>query len=115
MTLFTDGVQSALERAMDGVALRQRVAAQNIANVMTPGYHAQTVSFEASLASALSTGSDPSKTALAVQDSGGQVDANGNSVDLSTESTTMMRSGLQYEALVQATNYRLGVLREALR
>ncbi|MGZ6791361.1 MAG: flagellar basal body rod protein FlgB [Mycobacteriales bacterium] len=115
MTLFTDGVQSALERAMDGVALRQRVAAQNIANVMTPGYHAQTVSFESSLASALSGTGDPAKVALAVQDSGGQVDANGNSVDLSTESTTMMRSGLQYEALVQATNYRLGVLREALR
>jgi flagellar basal-body rod protein FlgB len=115
MTLFTDGVQSALERAMDGVALRQRVSAQNIANVMTPGYQAQQVSFESSLASALSTGQNPARTALAVTGEGGQSDVNGNNVDLATESTTMMRSGLQYEALVQATNYRLGVLREALR
>ena len=115
MTLFTDSVQSSLERAMDGVALRQRVSAQNIANVMTPGYHAQRVSFEDNLASALETGSDPSHTSLSVTDTGGQVDTNGNSVDLSTESTSLMKSGLQYEALVQATNYRFGILRAALR
>ncbi len=115
MTLFTDGVQSALERAMDGVALRQRVTAQNVANVMTPGYRAQSVSFESSLSAALETGQDPARTSLSVTDAGGAGDATGNSVDLATESTSMMRSGLQYEALVQATNYRLGVLRTALR
>jgi flagellar basal-body rod protein FlgB len=115
MTLFTDGVQGALERAMDGVALRQRVSAQNIANVMTPGYHAQNVSFESNLASVLSNGQDPATTALTVTETGGQVDANGNNVDLATESTSLMKSGLQYEALVQATNYRLGILRAALR
>lgn len=115
MALFTDNVQSALERAMDGVALRQRVSAQNIANVMTPGYHAQSVSFESDLASALADGQDPATTALTVTDAGGQVDGNGNSVDLATESTSQLKSGLQYEALVQATNYRLSVLRAAVR
>ena len=115
MALFTDGVQSALERAMDGVMLRQRVSAQNIANVMTPGYHAQRVAFEGDLAAALSRGQNPAATALTVSDSGGPVDEAGNSVDLADESTTLMKSGLQYEALVQATNYRLGVLRAALR
>jgi flagellar basal-body rod protein FlgB len=115
MTLFTDGVQSALERAMDGVALRQRVAAQNVANVMTPGYRAQQVSFESSLQSALSLGGDPAHAALTVTDAGGQADGNGNSVDLATESASLMKSGLQYEALVQATNYRFNVLRAALR
>ncbi len=115
MTLFTDGVQSALERAMDGVALRQRTAAQNIANVMTPGYHAQRVSFEGDLAAALSRGEDPSQTSLTVADSGGPVDENGNSVDLADESTSLLKSGLQYEALVQATNYRLSILKAAMR
>ena len=115
MDLFTDGVQRALERAMDGVALRQRVSAQNIANVMTPGYHAQRVTFEDDLATALARGKDPSATELTVGDSGGQVNENGNSVDLAEESTSLMRSGLQYEALVQATNYRFSVLRSALR
>ncbi len=115
MTLFTDGVQSALERALDGVALRQRMTAQNIANVMTPGYHAQKVAFEGDLAAALARGDDPARTALTVEDSGGPVDENGNSVDLADESTALMKSGLQYEALVQATNYRHSIMKAALR
>ena len=114
MTLFNDGVQSALERAMDGVALRQRMTAQNIANVMTPGYHAQRVAFESDLAGALARGEDPTRAAIRVQDSGGEVDENGNSVDLAEESTSLMKSGLQYEALVQATTYRLSILKAAL-
>ena len=115
MTLFTDGVQSALERAMDGVMLRQRVSAQNIANTMTPGYQAQQVSFEDNLASALATGQSPAGTALDVTPTGGQSDARGNNVDLVGENTSLMRSGLQYEALVQAANYRINVLHTALR
>ena len=114
MALFTDGVQSALERAMDGVMLRQRVAAQNIANVMTPGYQAQRVSFEDNLASALATGDDPGRAGIDVAPTGEQSDARGNNVDLVGENTTLMRSGLQYEALVQATNYRFTVLHKAL-
>jgi flagellar basal-body rod protein FlgB len=115
MTLFTDGVQSALERAMDGVMLRQRVAAQNIANVMTPGYQASKVTFEDSLASALQSGSDPSHVGLEVTATGAESDARGNNVDIVGENTALMRSGLQYEALVQAANYRFNVLHTALR
>ncbi|MCW2599387.1 MAG: flagellar basal-body rod protein FlgB [Frankiales bacterium] len=115
MTLFTDSVQSALERAMDGVALRQRVSAQNIANVMTPKYQAQQVSFESNLSAALAGGSDPASASLDVTGTGAVSDASGNNVDLATESTSLMKSGLQYDALVQATNYRLSVLRTALR
>ncbi len=115
MTLFTDGVQSALERAMDGVMLRQRVSAQNIANVMTPGYKASHVSFEDNLAAALRLGTDPGSTALDVLPTDAQPDARGNNVDIVGENTTLMRSGLQYEALVQAANYRFTVLHTALR
>ena len=115
MTLFTDGVQSALERAMDGVMARQRVAAQNIANVMTPGYQAGQVSFEDNLAAALSGGGDPGRTEVEITPTGAPSDARGNNVDLVAENTTLMRSGLQYEALVQAANYRFNVLKTALR
>jgi flagellar basal-body rod protein FlgB len=115
MTLFTDGVQSALERAMDGVAQRQRVTAQNIANVMTPGYRAQRVTFENDLARALNQGGDPMRAAITVEDAGGEVDERGNSVDLASESTALMRSGLEFDALVQAANYRHNILRAAIR
>lgn len=115
MTLFTDGVQSALERAMDGVMLRQRVSAQNIANVMTPGYKASQVSFEDNLAAALSSGRDPGAAALDVTPTDAPADARGNNVDIVAETTAMTRGGLQYEALVQAANYRFNVLHTALR
>jgi flagellar basal-body rod protein FlgB len=114
MTLFTDGVQGALERAMDGVMLRQRVAAQNLANVMTPGYHAQRVSFEENLSAALAAG-DPQRAALEVTPTDDPTDARGNNVDVVGENTALMRSGLQFEALVQAANYRFNVLHTALR
>ena len=115
MTLFTDPVQSALERALDGVALRQRVTAQNIANVMTPGYQAQKVSFEDSLSAALGAGTDPAGTALSVVAEGGQSNEAGNNVDLGTESASLMRSDLQYQALVQAASFRYTLLHDAVR
>ena len=115
MTLFTDPVQGALERALDGVALRQRVTAQNIANVMTPGYQAQQVSFEDSLSAALEGGTDPSGAALSVTPTGGQDNANGNNVDLAGESASLMRSDLQYQALVQAASFRYTLLHDAVR
>ena len=115
MTLFTDPVQGALERALDGVALRQRVTAQNIANVMTPGYQAQQVSFEDSLSAALEGGTDPSGAALAITPTGGQDNANGNNVDRAGESASLMRSDLQYQALVQAASFRYTLLHDAVR
>ena len=115
MTLFTDGVQSALERAMDGVALRQRVASQNVANAMTPGYQAKKVEFEGALAQALSSGAGADSVTPTVVGTGAPSREDGNNVDLETESTGLMRTGLQYEALVQATTYKLSVLRAAVR
>jgi flagellar basal-body rod protein FlgB len=115
MTLFTDGVQSALERAMDGVALRQRVSSQNVANAMTPGYQASKVEFEGALADALRNGDGADSVTPTVSGTGDYSNENGNNVDLATESTGLMRDSLQYEALVQATNYKLSVLRSALR
>ncbi len=115
MSLFTDGVQSALERAMDGVALRERVASQNISNAMTPGYQAKKVEFEGALAQALASGDRADSVTPTVTGTGAPSRQDGNNVDLETEATGLMRSGLQFEALVQATNYKLNVLRAAVR
>jgi flagellar basal-body rod protein FlgB len=43
----------ALERSLDGMALRHQAIANNIANINTPGYVKQEVSFEQSLIDAL--------------------------------------------------------------
>lgn len=113
MSLFTDRTQGALERALDGVSLRQRVAADNVANVMTPNFRARTVAFEGALSNALAQG-DPQSSALSVRDSGGAAREDGNTVLLEDEMQTLMTSGLQYQALAQATSFKLGLWRSAI-
>lgn len=115
MTLFTDPVQSALERAMDGTALRQRVQAQNVANAMTPGYRAQLVDFESALGDALAGGGPLGNVPVQITSSTETPREDGNNVRLDVEQTGLMRSGLQFEALVDAANYRLNVLKAAMR
>lgn len=111
MSIFTDRVQATVERALDGAALRQRVTADNIANAMTPGYRAQRVDFEASLSAALRAGRPDSAT-IAVRDSGGAAKLDGNNVNLEEEMTG--RNSLHYQALIEAANHKLGLLRTAM-
>lgn len=114
MALFTDTTQAAIDRALDGVAFRQRMAAQNVANIMTPGYRAQKVQFEDALTSAVARGGNPLQAELSVVDGGGAAREDGNTVSLEAEQQTLMTSGLQYQALVDATNFKLNVIRAAI-
>ena len=113
MTLFTDSVTAAYERGLAGVAQRQRVTANNIANTATPGFTASKVDFEANLAAALERG-DPASAGSTLSLSTDAPGINGNNVSVESEVTTMIRSGLQYDALVSALNYKLGLLRTAI-
>lgn len=114
MDLFTDRVSAGVERALDGVAQQQRTTAANIANSATPGYRAQKVSFEDSLASAMANGDDPSSAAITTGDAGTPADASGNTVSLDTEVVAQQREGLQYQALAQAMTFKLGLWQKAL-
>src|SRR4051794_23300925 len=53
--LVLDLTMQAIQASLDGLAARQRISAQNLANSETPGYTAQTVSFEDSLSAALAS------------------------------------------------------------
>jgi len=113
MTLFTDRVESGIERALTAVSLRQRVTADNLANAMTPGYTAQRVDFEGSLSAALQAGR-PQEALATVVDSTEAAKADGNNVDVEVEVTEQQRTGLQYAALVEAANMKLGLLKTAI-
>jgi flagellar basal-body rod protein FlgB len=113
VALFTDLTTAAVERALSGVAQRQRLTADNVANVTTPGYKAKRVEFEDDLALAMSTG-DPSGAQISETAADTPVDVNGNNVDLQAETTTMIKSGLQYDALVATLNYKLSLIRDAI-
>ena len=75
----SDPVAAALSTALDGLALRQRVAANNVANIDTPGFTAATLDFEGNLRAALADGSlDENGVIPTVGTSTAQAGANGN-------------------------------------
>lgn len=113
MSLFTGAVGTGLETAMDAVALRSRVVAHNLSNTMTPGYRAQRVDFESSLAEAMTTGR-PGRASVTVGDASGAARSDGNTVDVEAEQIALIRAQLQYQALTQAEAGQIAVLRSAI-
>jgi flagellar basal-body rod protein FlgB len=62
MRLFDGTKIPVLNRGLDAYALRQKVIAQNLANITTPGYKAQSVKFEEELSGAMQSSSIPGMT-----------------------------------------------------
>lgn len=113
MSLFSvDAVGQALNAALDGVALRQRVIADNIANVDTPNFRATSVDFETSLRAALGDGElTPGELAVTATPTGTPVGANGNNVDLRQETMAAVQSQFQYQVLTRAMGDRFDLIK----
>jgi flagellar basal-body rod protein FlgB len=111
----SDPVGSALHTALDGLAYRQRVTADNIANVDTPGFTATHVDFEDSLRGALADGTmsmgEGLPTTTLTTDQAG---ANGNNVDLGSETLTAMQATFSYQLLSRAVGDRFGLVSTAI-
>lgn len=109
-----DAVSSVLATALDGLATRQDVIADNIANVDTPGFRARAVDFESSLASALQRGEMP---AGGVTPTSVPTDApaglDGNNVDLRKESLAAMQTQFQYQMVTRAVSDRFSMITTA--
>ena len=104
---------STVHSALRGLSKRQRVIADNIANVETPGFTAQRVSFEDSLRAAITMGS-PQSANVAVTPSDAYANVNGNNVSLDDETLSLVDTGLQYQLMVEAMNAKFGLLRTAI-
>lgn len=124
-----------LERALDGVAARQRITAHNIANVDTPGYKRQRLSFEQSLREALH---DPARPRLAgvvthprhipigervsalerpfrvERDMTTTMRDDGNNVDIEAEMAQIVKDQVFYQALADQVSRRYAMLRDAI-
>src|SRR5689334_23452195 len=96
-----DLTMQAIQASLDGLAARQRVTAQNLANSETPGYTAQNVSFEDSLASAVSAG-DPSQASVTTGFTSDPVDTNGNNVSVDGETLSLIDTGLRYQLATES-------------
>jgi flagellar basal-body rod protein FlgB len=111
----SDPVGAALHSALDGLAYRQQVTADNIANVDTPGFTATKVDFEDSLRGALQDGSlTPGEATPTTSASASAPGANGNNVDLASETMTAMQSTFSYQLLSRAVGDRFGLVTTAI-
>jgi flagellar basal-body rod protein FlgB len=104
---------AALSSALDGLALRQRTIADNIANVNTPGYHAKRVVFEAALAQSVATGNGHviAETRRSLE----PTLINGNNVNLDTETLSNIDTVLRYQFASQAAGNEFSAMRAALK
>lgn len=106
-------VTVALTSALDGLALRQRAIADNIANANTPGYAAQRVKFEEALAESVSRGNGDvgATTELSLE----PTKLNGNNVNMDTETLSNIETVLRYQFAAQAVDSEFNAMRTVLK
>lgn len=106
-----------LNRLLDTAGLRQRVIAQNVANVNTPGYHRLDVSFEDTLARELQSNSEATGVNAqprVIEAVGGVARADGNNVDIDAEMGQLSKNTLLYNACTQILASRIAAMRSAI-
>ncbi|HEX2072732.1 MAG TPA: flagellar basal body protein [Geodermatophilus sp.] len=113
--MIGDVTTTALHAALRGLAQRQRVTADNIANLQTPGFLAGRVDFESSLRGALVGGRTPTVSGGTVSRSLEPTRADGNNVNLDAETVLATETGLRYQLALNALDGKYDVLRSALR
>lgn len=107
---------SALHAALRGLSARQRVIADNVANLETPQYLAGRIDFEAALADALEQGRDPLSTVKpSFSRSLAPTNPNGNNVVLEEETLSGIETGLKYQLVATAISNKFALLRTAIR
>ena len=115
MSLITDPTSTALHAALSGLAMRQRVTADNIANVNTPGFLAGRTDFESALKAEISHGETPTVSGGTVARSLEPTNTNGNNVNLDDETVIATETGLRYQLALNALDGKYNVLRTALQ
>lgn len=113
MLPISDSTMRAVEYALDGLKLRADTRAHNVANVNTPGFEAKAIDFESALRTAIATGSSQAPAPAVVQGEG-MPNAQGNTVDLEGELVGLMKDNLMRDAMVNAYNFKVNVLRTAI-
>jgi flagellar basal-body rod protein FlgB len=110
-----DLTTATVEMALDGLARRSEMIANNIANAEVPNYRAQRISFENVLRAAIADGRLSDYAGPASAPSGGTPGINGNTVQMEEELVALVKTNLAQEAMVHAFNYKTGLWRTAMR
>ena len=110
-----DSTMGVIEYALDGLALRSETIADNVANAEVPGFRGAKVDFEDHLARAVRGRDFSALRSPATSDSGAAPKADGNTVNVADEVVDMVKTNLATDAMVNAFNFKVGVLRSAIR
>ena len=130
--LFDVPVVAALKKGLEGAAVRHRAIANNIANVSTPGYKRQVVTFEQELWRALEGGSSGLKTSHpkhlggashAISDVRPTVGVDqrsvlrvdGNTVNIDQEMVDLAKNSGEYAQRAEILNRLYGQIKAAIR
>jgi len=104
-----DPVAGHLERYMNLLSTRQKLAASNIANIDTPGYKAKDIDFDFEYMSQLEGGS-----AHVVETPGLQVKNDGNNVNLDREARMLAENAMRFNAAASLLRSQLRMTRMAI-
>jgi flagellar basal-body rod protein FlgB len=113
--MIEDTTMTALHAALSGLSQRQRVTADNIANINTPGFLAGRTDFESALQSQLASGETPTVSGGTVARSLEPTNTNGNNVNLDEEEQISSQTGLSYQLALNALDSKYSILRSALK
>jgi flagellar basal-body rod protein FlgB len=113
--MLDDVTSVALHTALSSLHLRQRVIADNIANIQTPNFHARKVSFEKALGAAMANGDDPAGVVPSIGTSLEPTRTDGNNVNLDEETVSSVDTGLRYQLALNAMNSKFGLLSTVIK
>lgn len=115
---YMDQTTLILTKLMDVSALRQRVLANNLANINTPGYKRKDVSFKGELESAIKLDSDlqiENTKPKVFEDMDVPARPDGNTVSLEDEMAKMSENSLLYSFATQVAKKKFARLHSAIR
>lgn len=124
MNILDSTVFTMLQRGLDATALRQRVIANNVANINTPGFKKSYVSFEDQLQSVIGKigaplkGTHPLHIGVVGPDIKPEVKQvkettmrfDGNNVDIDEEMVNLAATTVQYDVIAQGLIDRFNLL-----
>ncbi len=96
-----------IERAMSVAAFRQKLLANNVANVDTPGYKR----FDIALEQAILAKSERAREQTVYQETASSLRVDGNNVDVEQEMANIAENSLYFDALTLALNKQLSTMR----
>ncbi|MEH7385724.1 flagellar basal body rod protein FlgB [Bacillus sp. JJ1521] len=129
MKLFSNTIHS-LEKALDYSTLRQKVISNNIANVDTPNYKAQDVSFKNLLSNEMNsqfkanrtnekhfefTSSKSKNRQLITTKNDTAYNHNGNNVDIDKEMASLAENQIYYNAITQRISGKFNTLKTVVK